>query len=290
MAQDKFSAIWVSHTSLNDFVTCPRAYYLKNVYKDPKTKHKIQIMSAPLALGQAVHEVLESRSKLATADRMRQPLLEQYEQVWKQVSGRKGGFVSQDQEQTYKERGAAMLRLVQADPGPLPRLSVKIKQDLPHFWLSPEENIILCGKVDWLEYLPVEDGVNIVDFKTGKNKESDNSLQLPIYHLLVHYCQKWKVISASYWYLESNEWLSKELPDLEDAHEQVLNLAKKVKTARKLEIFNCPQGDKGCYSCRPFEQVLAGDAEFVGLNQYNQDIYVLPTVSSESEEIESELL
>lgn len=113
---------------------------------------------------------------------------------------------------------------------------------------------------------------------------------MPIYHLLVHYCQKWKVVSASYWYLESNEWITKELPDLEEAHDQVLALAKKVKTARKLNIFNCHQGEKGCYCCRPFEQVLAGKAELVGVNQYNQDIYILPNVTSEGEEIESELL
>ncbi len=288
---DKFSAVWVSHTSLSDFFTCPRAYYLKNVYKDPKTKHKVQIMSAPLALGQAVHEVLESRSKLPTPDRMKQPLLEQYEHVWKQLTGKRGGFTSDEQEQQYKQRGADMLRKVQQDPQILTRLSVKIKQDLPHFWLSEEEGIILCGKVDWLEYLPEEDGVKIIDFKTGKNREDDKSLQLPIYHLLVHYCQKWKVLGASYWYLEDNEWEEKQLPDLETAHEQVLTAAKKVKTARKLGVYKCPQGDKQCFACRPFEKVLSGEAEFVGLSQYNQDVYILNEKKSGAGiEMESEIL
>ena len=61
---DQYTAVWVSHTSISDFLQCPRAYYLKNVYKDPKTRHKIQLMSPPLALGQVVHSVLESLSIL----------------------------------------------------------------------------------------------------------------------------------------------------------------------------------------------------------------------------------
>ncbi|KKQ37796.1 MAG: hypothetical protein US54_C0025G0014, partial [Candidatus Roizmanbacteria bacterium GW2011_GWA2_37_7] len=47
MAPDKFSAVWVSHTSISDFLQCPYAYYLKHVYKDPKTGHKMKIMSPP---------------------------------------------------------------------------------------------------------------------------------------------------------------------------------------------------------------------------------------------------
>ena len=37
MAVDKYTAVWVSHSSMGDFLKCPRAYFLHNVYKDPKT-------------------------------------------------------------------------------------------------------------------------------------------------------------------------------------------------------------------------------------------------------------
>ena len=37
MPKDKYTATWVSHTSLSDYIKCPRAYFLKNVYKDPQT-------------------------------------------------------------------------------------------------------------------------------------------------------------------------------------------------------------------------------------------------------------
>ena len=274
---DKFAATWVSHTSMSEFLRCPRAYYLKNVYKDPKTKHKIQLMSPPLALGQVVHNVLESLSTLPTDQRLDESLIKKFDLEWKKVTGKRGGFFDEQTEEAYKERGIAMLQRVMANPGPITRLAVKIKEDLPQYWLSEEDEIILCGKIDWLEYLPDEDAVAIIDFKTSKQEENESSLQLPIYHLLVHNCQHRKVVGASYWYLELNDDLTpKELPDLAEAHEQVLAVAKRVKTARKLEHFKCPHGEKGCWACRGMEKILSGEAEFVGENDYRQDIYVLP--------------
>jgi len=288
---DKFTAVWVSHTSISDFLKCPRSYYLKNVYKDPKTNHKIQLMAPPLALGSAVHEVLESLSVLPTDKRFDVPLLEKFETAWKKVTGKQGGFIDKDVEHTYRKRGEAMLRRVQDSPGPLTRLAVKIKEDLPQYWLSEEDNIILCGKIDWLEYLKESDSVHIIDFKTSKTEENSASLQLPIYHLLVHNCQHRTVQGASYWYLGLHDTLtSKELPDLAEAHESVLKVAREIKTARSLERFRCPQGEEGCYACRPMEQILRGEGEFVGENDYRQDVYILPPKGSAGNEKESVIL
>jgi ATP-dependent helicase/DNAse subunit B len=282
---DKFTATWVSHTSISDFLHCPRAYYLKNVYKDPQTRHKVQLMSPALALGQAVHDVLESLSVLPTGDRLKESLVSIFNKRWQKVSGKRGGFLTSDQEERYRKRGEAMMRRVMENPGPLTRLAVKIKQDLPQFWLSEEDNIILCGKIDWMEYLPDQDAVHIIDFKTSKKEEESSSLQLPIYHLLVDRCQERQVADASYWYLELNDELTqKELPDLVAAEEQVLQLAKKIKLARQLERFKCPQGDEGCFHCRQMEKIVRGQAEFVGVNDYNQDIYILNADSDDEPE------
>lgn len=283
MAKDKFSAVWVSHTSLKDFLTCPRAYYLKNVYKNPQTGHKFQVMTPALALGQIVHEVLEALSQKPTDQRFLQSPLQTYEQAWQKVSGKKGGFFSELEEQKYKERGRAMIERVLKVKGPLARLAVKIQQDLPYFWLSEEENIILCGKIDWLEYLPDTDSVHIIDFKTGKKMEDGESLQLPIYHLLVHHCQHRQVSAASYWYLEfSDELEPKQLPDLQTAKEEVLRLAKQVKLARQLQLFKCKKGADGCSACQPLEKIVRGEGELVGENEYHQDIYILPRKDSDT--------
>ena len=251
----------------------------------------MQVVSAPLTLGQAVHEVIESLSKINTTERFKRSLLDRYEENWRRkYTGKRGGFTSPDEEQRYKERGAAMLRRVMANPGPLERLSVKIKADLPFYWLSEADGIILCGKIDWLEYIPEKDAVNILDFKTGKREEDASSLQLPIYHLLVHNTQARKVAGASYWYLEtSDEPVAKELPDLESAEEQVLAIAKQIKLARKLELFKCPHGEQGCFACRPLEAILRGEAEFIGESEYKQDMYLLPAATSTIEH-EAEIL
>lgn len=272
---DKYKAVWVSHSSISDFLTCPRVYFLRNVYKDPLTGHKITITAPALSLGQAVHEVLEELSTLPTSERLKTDLLKKFDEAWEKVSGKKGGFKNTVQENEYKDRGVAMIKTVIKNPRFIEKKAVKIKSDinLPNYFLSEEDNIILCGKIDWLSYNENEDSVHIVDFKTGKNEESSDSLQLPIYSLLVKNTQKRKVDGTSYWYLETDKVIEKKLPNENEAFEKVFEIAKRISLARKLDHFVCPKG--GCIKCLPLERVLRGEAEKVGVSNTRQDIYVL---------------
>lgn len=273
---DKYTATWVSHSSISAFLECPRSYFLKNVYKDPKTNHKIKLMSPPLALGQAVHEVIESLSEIKTDLRFQTPLLTTFDTVWKKVSGKSGGFLDKDTEYKYFQRGQAMLSRIQNHPGPIGDLAIKINQDLPHFWLSDADNIILCGKIDWLRYFPDTNTVEIIDFKTSRFDESDDSLQLPIYQLLATHCQNRPVSAVSYWYLEqSDELTPKTLSDITESEAKVLKIAKRIKLQKSLNKFDCPHGPEGCRACRPYESILRGDAEFVGLDDFKADVYIL---------------
>ena len=274
MPKDIYSAVYVSHTSISDFLVCPRAYFLKNVYRDPKTRHKIKLMSPPLALGQVIHEVLESLSLLPTEDRFKESLVVRFHEVWKKIAGKKGGFTNSETEDIYKRRGEVMLEKLMKSPGPLMKKAVKIKIDLPKYWLSEKDNIILCGKVDWLEYFEKTDSVHIIDFKTSKNEEEDTSLQLPIYYLLVSHCQSKRIAKMSYWYIERDDGLiEKKIPDLSSSESKILDIAKKMKTARQLNVFKCPQKN-GCYACKPFEAILHGEVEYVGLGSYKEDVYI----------------
>ena len=130
IGKDKYSAVWVSHSSMSDFLNCPRAYYLNNVYRDPQTRHKMTLISPPLALGQTVHEVVEGLSILPVKDRFKEPLHITFEKVWKSVSGKKGGFVDTATEEKYKQRGLAMLKRVTDNPGPINNLAIKIKMEV----------------------------------------------------------------------------------------------------------------------------------------------------------------
>lgn len=280
---DKYTALWVSHSSISTFLECPRAYFLKNVYKDPKTGHKIKLMSPPLALGQAVHEVVESLSEIKTDLRFSEPLLDKFERSWKKLSGKNGGFFDKETEFKYKTRGEEMIRRVIKNPGPLGELAIKINMDLPFYWLSEDDNIILCGKIDWLKYYPDSNSVEIIDFKTSRHEEGEDSLQLPIYHLLVKNCQNREVTAASYWYLDSSDDLTpKTLPDLKESEEKILKIAKRMKLQKSLGIFDCPGGESGCRACRDYEKIIKGEAEFVGLDDYKADVYVISKSSKDS--------
>ena len=89
MAFDKYSAVWVSHSSMGDFLKCPRAYYLHNVYKDPKTKRKISLVNPYLSLGLAVHTTLEALKNIPVEERLKRDLLSDFEKAW-QAQGAKG--------------------------------------------------------------------------------------------------------------------------------------------------------------------------------------------------------
>lgn len=277
MNQDKYSAVWVSHSSISDYLKCPRSYYLRNIYKNPKTGRKMTVMKPALALGQAVHEVIESLAVLPKDERFKVSLVKKLDPAWLKIAGKKGGFGSFSEEKEYRDRAIRMLTNLQENPGPLTQMAIKIKtgkMNLPNFYLSQEENIILCGKIDWLTFNETNNSVTIIDFKTGKNEENQESLQLPIYLLLATNTQRREVEGALYWYLDRDEGMVKmELPKYKDAYKLVMNVAMKIKIARKDGNFSCPAG--GCNACRMYERILNGEGEFVGISETNQDIYII---------------
>lgn len=280
MAPDPYKAVWVSHSSMGDFLKCPRAYYLHNVYKDPKTKRKINIVNPALALGVAVHEVLEGLANYKSEVRFDRDLFADLDKAWKKVSGKYGGFHSEEEEKEVKERARAMIERVMKNPDPLKHKTVKIKEAEnglpPNFYLSEEENIILCGKIDWLIWKPEDDSVHILDFKTGKHEESGESLQLPIYQLLLNKLQKRKVTGASYWYIDKDDKpIDVDLIDVDDSFRRVYEVALKVKEAREKNDFTCPRGEAGCFACKPFEKILKGEAQYIGVGEMRQDLYML---------------
>ncbi len=236
----------------------------------------MNIVNPALSLGQAVHEVLEGLIRFKTEERMKQPLFDHYEEAWGKVSGKKGGFTDKEGEKETKERGKKMIERVIKNPGPLANKTVKLKDGgmLPNFYLSEEDNIILCGKIDWLEYREEDDSIRVLDFKTGKNEEKEGSLQLPIYFLLLKALQKRPVSGAYYWYVENeDEPRAVESPDLVKSEKEVLSVAKEIKKAREKNLFKCPYG--GCFACEPYEKILKGEAEHVGVGEYNQDLYMI---------------
>lgn len=274
MASQKNYSMWISHSSMRDFINCPRAYFLRQIYKDPASRKKINLINPALALGNTVHDVLDEISVLPAEKRFEESLLERYEKAWLRVAGELGGFADAEEETLYKERGRAMINRVIEHPGALANKAVKLYSPdtlPPRYLFSEEHNVLLCGKVDWLEYFPEDNSVHIIDFKTGLHEEEADSLQLPIYALLVKHCQKRAIRKISYWYLERDDKpREKVLPDFEEAYQQILTVALQIKKARQERQFLCVRN--GCFACKPLEKIVNGEALFVKTSGY-QDIY-----------------
>jgi len=273
--KDKYTATWLSYSSITDYLKCPRAYYLKNIYRDPKTNHKVTLMQPALALGQTVHDVIDQIAALPIEKRFEIPLTDILEEKWHAVKGKMGGFRDTREEESYKKRGQLMVKRIMDHPGPVEKKAIRLRDSLSWYWLSEADSLILCGKIDWLEYLEQDDSIRIIDFKTGKFDEDPDSLQLPIYFLLSVHVQKRGISGVQYWYLnKDDEPIDMPLPLYDKSEKQLLEIGKRIILARKLDRFLCNHKE-GCSACRPMERIVHGKATFVGVNDYNQDIYIL---------------
>ena len=276
------NTLWISYSGIRLYDQCPRAYELRYLYRNPKTGNRVQIVSPFLSLGSAVHQTIEGIANLPVQNRFSTPLTDRYDEIWKQFKGKAGGFPTDELEREFYQRGRDMIVRVEKDPGPVKNKAIRISMDLPAFWLSESDQIKLCGQIDWLEYLEDQDALHIIDFKTGSRLEAEDSLQLPIYVLLVTYTQKRPVTKVSYWYLEREEGLQEQaLPDLVESQDLVLKAAKKVKLARQLGSFKCAKGSAGCLHCRDLERVAKGEGEFVGSGIYKDDLFFLSRSTAE---------
>lgn len=284
----KYNAVWLSHSSVSDFLKCPRLYYLHNLWKNQNGR-KVNLVSPNMSLGSAVHQVLEPLANLKTESRFDKNLLETFEEIWQKFSGINGGFESVEQELEFKQRGGKMIENVLANKGPenpICRKTVKFYSGdfIPNIYLSEKENIILCGLVDWVEYLESTDSLKVIDFKTGKYEENEDSYQLPIYKILVESLQsKRKVTAAAYWYLDRDK-KPKEMEvfdeDVEEIKRKILEIGIEIKNRKTTLDFECKYkqaGEEKCKYCDDFEKIKRGDESvtYLGVGDYNQDLYFI---------------
>lgn len=268
------NAIFISPSSISDFDRCPQLYFYKNIYRSPKTGLKIQLINPKLALGQVIHDTLQKFLYSASLQKTQEQLRSILAWRWKQLAGEKGGFTSADEEKTYQDRAAKILDRFWAHKHFKETQPVKMP-DFPKVDLG--EDIILTGRLDWLE--KENDGYHIIDFKTGENKERDDSIQLPIYAILASGILRVNKIRASYWYLGKDEDIKGfELPDLTTITENLKKKGAIIKRARLTQSFACSSGNESCWACRDFVTIAQGKAKLVSVDSFDrkQEIYIIP--------------
>jgi hypothetical protein len=252
--------LWISHSAITSYEKCPHLYYLDYEYRNPETGNRIQIINPYLSLGLAVHETIEELKSVAINKRTKVSLKDRFTQIFEEYRGLKGGFLSKKKEEDFFKRGLEMVRRVE-ESNFLSFPSITTKTSFPTVNLIGEE-VKLVGNIDWIEHLPSK-GAHIIDFKTGNKKESNGSLQLPIYTLLAEENLEEKVEKVSYWYLQHDDApVEQEMKDTKKALELITEKAKDIKKAIDENFFPCNYGKK-CFACRDYEKIFSGDAELI---------------------------
>lgn len=266
-------ALWISYTALKDYLRCPRSYFLKNRYRDPKTGNRLQITSPYMTLGALVHDSI--KWYLMTGRRAsKDELVKQFKNHWLKYRGKRGGFTSKEEEAEFGKRGLAMLDNFLKNVSNLePHVPLF---DFLRFRL--DDKIILNGRVDFVGQLP-EGTLHILDFKTG-SKEEEDSTQLHTYAILAESNLQKGVSKISYWYLE-RENIPKEavLDSLEEKLGWLKKQALQIQQAIKEDNWVCKEGEDLCSECRAYEAVIAGKGEFQFSDEaFKKDIYFLDKV------------
>lgn len=268
------NAIFVSPSSISDFDRCPQLYFYRNVYRNPKTGLKIQLINPKLALGQIIHDTLRKFLYSTSLQKTQEQLGGILAWQWKQLAGEKGGFTSAGEEKAYQDRATKILDRFWAHKHFKETQPVKMP-DFPKLDLG--EDIILTGRLDWLE--TDNDGYHIIDFKTGENEERDDSIQLPVYAILASGILKTNKLRASYWYLDKDEEIKEfKLPDLTITLENLKKKGAIIKSVRATQSFGCSSGNESCWACRDFLAITQGRAKLVSVDPIDrkQEVYIIP--------------
>lgn len=250
-------ALFISYTGLKDFTKCSRSYYLKNVYRAPKTGYKIQVVSPYMTLGALVHDAIKWYLQMqgqVTKDQ----LMQKYRNFWLKYRRKRGGFATREDEASFGKRGLAMLDNFfdnapkVLEPGLQADDFLKFKIDATTF---------LNGRVDFLGQLP-DGSIHVLDFKTGSKDEQD-PLQLYIYAILVESNLQKPVSKISYWYLDRGSTPKEAVLDLLDKKlDWIREKCQEIKDAILKDNWVCIKDPDLCRDCQMYQDVLDGKAEF----------------------------
>lgn len=263
-------AIYLSYTSLSDFLKCPRAYYLKNIYRNPKTGFRLQVASPYLSLGSTVHDsvkwYLEMKGQVT-----KKQLEEKYRNLWLKYRGKRGGFESREQEADFGTRGLKILDNFFKNAQILEKITHQV--NFPK--LNLFDDVILMGNFDFVGE-KADGTLHVLDFKTGSQDEKD-PLQLYIYAILAESNLGKAVSSASYWYLDRDDSPKEIVLDpLEPKLEWLQEKAKELKQVIEGGMWVCKNGEQLCWDCRDYQEIIDKKGEFQFSDfRYKKDIYFL---------------
>ncbi len=168
---------YFSFTQLAAYDTCPLQYKYAHVLRIPV------LGNYQMSFGKTMHAVLERLLKeIAEKPGVAVPLervLAMYDEEWIDE-----WYPSAEEKEKYREEGRAALLRIHKEMSEHPPHPLFLEKD---FMLKVGE-FGVRGKIDRIDIVEGETGVEIVDYKTGKPKdklEADDKRQLLLYHIAV---------------------------------------------------------------------------------------------------------
>lgn len=183
----------LSYSQIDRYQNCPLSYKLLYIDKlKPKEKYY-------LSFGEIIHLCAEYFFKVPVPP---PPSLDNlyrfYEHNW--ISE---GYESPEQEQHYRDYGKQLLADFWKNHAPNFRMPLAVEH---RFFVKIADGVTLGGKIDRIDKL--DDGVSIVDYKTGKDlftaDQLEEDMQLTFYQLAVETAWKLPVKKLTLYHLRSN--------------------------------------------------------------------------------------
>jgi DNA helicase-2/ATP-dependent DNA helicase PcrA len=233
------AVVSLSHSRVEDYLTCPLKYRFKHVLNIPVLPHHTQVFGR--VLHKTIHAYLKSR--LQGRPFGREELLKEYERNWVNE-----GYLSREHEELRKAAGREALAVFyerEQASGGLPAFLEK-----PFVWR--EKGVKLSGRFDRVDFESA--GPVIIDYKTdgaASEKEADRkaarSLQLDIYALSFLKTQGQLPAEVRLYFLE-NAIVGRAVKgrvDLERAQSAIMEAAEGVKA----ELFPARPDWHNCNYC-----------------------------------------
>jgi DNA helicase II / ATP-dependent DNA helicase PcrA len=231
----------ISYSEINDYEVCPKKYKYKYVLKIPVP------MGHQATFGTIIHATLKDFYGMLKSSQeglegiFKKPTLDDlfgfYDKHW-----RSNGFENREHEKKKKKQGYEMLKNFFENSYTGEEKII----DLEKRFRVNVDGVLVTGVVDRVDVLD-SNGVQLLDYKTGKEKEQkevEKDVQLMIYGLFAREVMGAEEIKASLLFLDKGIKIdtaidSKKLDFVKEKVVDVANLIKKSKFEAKPDKFYC---------------------------------------------------
>lgn len=256
------ASLRVSPAAATRFRTCPKSYWFQDVERLPRDERS----SPVLAQGNAVHDALRLFFSVAPEDRSQEAIIAALKTVWRRHA-KPEVFGNPEAEASYGHDAIDMLRryFEEFDTSSVP-LGL---EDWVSVMLGDTE---FYGKIDRAEYRRQGDGLDIVDYKTGRRTLEPEDLRdepaAQIYLLASEAFFKVPVVRVRFIYLRTSEEIAwtPEPEEIDETRERLLRLAAEIQATDEFEPFPgaqcryCPFAARCPERHRVTLDALVGDA------------------------------